>query len=99
MKDHPQVESLISELDQLYNVIAGFIEMEQEEIESTAKPVFERLTKIYKLAVLSANLSEETKGWIQPSIDFFTESILNPPISKRTPLTKVQVDELIAWEY
>ena len=99
LKDHPQVESLISELDQLYSVIADFIEMEQEEIESTAKPVFERLTKIYKLAVLSVNLSEETKGWIQPSIDFFTESILNPPIGKRTPLTKVQVDELIAWEY
>ena len=73
--------------------------MDQQEAESTAKPVFEQLTKIYKLAVLSENLTDETKAWIQPAIDFLKEDILNTPISKRSPLTKDEVDALIAWNY
>tara|TARA_B110000263_G_C14840516_1_gene299539 strand:- start:97 stop:507 length:411 start_codon:yes stop_codon:yes gene_type:complete len=99
LKDNPDSASTISLLDQLYTVIAEFESMSQEEVESTAKPVFEQLTKIYKLAVLSENLTDETKGWVQPAIDFFTEDLLNTPIGKRSPLTRDEVDALIAWNY
>jgi alkylation response protein AidB-like acyl-CoA dehydrogenase len=99
LKDRPDSAATIALLDQLYKVIAEFESMSQEEVESTAKPVFEQLTKIYKLAVLSENLTNETKGWVQPAIDFFTEDILNTPIGRRSPLTRDEVDALIAWNY
>ncbi|HIO67022.1 MAG TPA: acyl-CoA dehydrogenase [Flavobacteriales bacterium] len=99
LKDHPGSATIITVLDQLCEVMGGFQSMDQQEAESTAKPVFEQLTKIYKLAVLSENLTDETKAWIQPAIDFLKEDILNTPISKRSPLTKDEVDALIAWNY
>jgi len=91
--------NLLEGLNQLYKVIQDFQSMEQEEIESTAKPLFEKLTEYYKLSILIQQLNDETKGWVQPSIDFFKSQILNTQIQKRTPLSRTEVDELISWSY
>jgi len=99
LKDDPNSEALLKQLDNLYAVLQELESMEQDEVESTAKPLFEELTSFYKLAVLIQQLNDETKGWVVPAIEYFRASLLNMPIGKKTPLTREQVDGLIAWEY
>jgi len=90
---------LLAGVDRLYKTLQEFQSMERDEIESTAKPVFEKLTQYFKLCILIQNLSDDNKGWIQPAINFFKQDLLDKGIQKRTPLTKSEVDDLIAWEY
>jgi len=90
---------LLAGVDRLYKTLQEFQSMERDEIESTAKPVFEKLTQYFKLCILIQNLSDDNKGWVQPAIDFFKQDLLDKGIQKRTPLTKSEIDDLIAWEY
>jgi len=94
-----QGPGLTTALYQVYSVIQEFEGMEQDDIESTAKPVFEKLTDFYKLSLLLQQCNDDTKGWIQPAIDFFKDRILNIGVEKRTPLSRAEIDALIAWRY
>ena len=94
-----QGDSVLEQLDELYGLIAGLSSLGQDEMESTAKPVFEKLTEFYKLSLLYQNLSPESEKWVLPAISFFEELVLNQPLKPRTPLSKEAVGELIAWTY
>ena len=99
LNDTDNCDELLSVLDQLYSILANFQSMEQDKMESTAKPVFEKLTLMYKLSVLHQQLNEKTQGWVQPAIEFFTDKILTTTVQTKTPLSRDEVDALIAWKY
>lgn len=90
---------LLESVEQLFDVVSTFESLERDELESTAKPLFEKLTEFYKLALLYQEHNDNTKGWVQPAIRFFTNKLLNTGVQKRTPLSRAEVDALIAWEY
>ncbi len=99
LKEAERGEQLLASLEQLFSLVGTFESLERDELESTAKPVFEKLTDFYKLTLLHQQLNDKTKGWVQPAIGFFTDKLLNTAVQKRTPLTREEVDALIAWEY
>ncbi|MGM0477889.1 MAG: acyl-CoA dehydrogenase family protein [Bacteroidota bacterium] len=69
---------------------------DQESIELTAKYLFDQLTTLYQFALLVAQNNEDTKNWMQPSIEY-----LKLKLKKENPgrcLTQEEIEGLMGWE-
>ncbi|WP_034258770.1 acyl-CoA dehydrogenase family protein [Aequorivita capsosiphonis] len=83
---------LISFADTLKN-------LPQDEMETTAKPFFDKVTEVFQIALLIEALDEESKVWIQPAVDFLKEKYSSDKLKAIKPLSTEEVKEMIAWEF
>ncbi len=72
--------------------------MEQAEMEATAKPVFERLTAIYQISIMAFYKDETSEEWLAPAIHFLVNKLKNETLHKVVPLEKSEVEKMIAWD-
>ncbi|MBP6732724.1 MAG: hypothetical protein KA149_11735, partial [Chitinophagales bacterium] len=91
-------EFLLSSLQQLKAFAQQLKQMEQPEMEASAKPFFERLTSLYQISVLIDNLNDESGTWINPSITYLKEKYNANGLSAVKPLSVEEVRNMVAWE-
>lgn len=85
------------ELDRLFKLVREFGDAEQEMVESTAKPVFERLTQLYQLALVLERRDDESKAWIDPASRYLSEVLFPSGPGMQTPLDEKELEGLIGW--
>ena len=73
--------------------------MPQDEMESSAKLFFEKLTSLYQISLLIDALNDESKEWILPALTYLKEKFALTGLQKVKPLSVAEVKGLIAWEF
>ena len=93
-----QYESLLKNaLHEVVTLFKSFKEDGQEEVEATAKPLFERLTLLFQIAVLYEYLDDQSNPWINPAIDYLVEQVQGSPLQKKKPLPLEVVESMMGW--
>ena len=72
--------------------------MRQDEMESSAKMFFEKLTSLFQVALLADAINEESKQWIEPTIDFLKKKYLPAELTEEKPLSVREINQLIGWD-
>lgn len=90
---------LEQELSQIQKIQAELQDTEEREvIESTAKPLFEKLILLYETALMIRERDEINKQWMAPALDYRISSF-EQGIKIEHPSSTETIRELIGWEY
>ncbi len=73
--------------------------MPQDEMESSAKLFFEKLTSLYQISLLIDALNDESKEWILPALAYLKEKYAPTGLQEVIPLSVAEVNGLIGWEF
>jgi len=92
-------EDLLQDLNDLKILASSLANKERDIIESTSKPLFEKLTKLYQISVLLDALNNENAPWVKPAIVFLKENLSCKNPELRSPLSKTEISGLISWDY
>lgn len=90
---------MLEQLQQLKTFAEKLRHLPQDEMEASAKPLFERLTTLYQISVLLDNLNNESAAWINPSVQFLKDRLAPAVLSEVKPLSVEEVKGLMAWEF
>ncbi|WP_051295899.1 acyl-CoA dehydrogenase family protein [Eisenibacter elegans] len=91
---------LAAQLQEIQAVAKELFRQPQEIIETTAKPLFERLTKLYAVVAMLRYEDSQSSVWIRIALEeavtrYFTPSSLQP----KAPRSVAEIDTLIGWEF
>ena len=87
------------ELQKLISFSEALKKMPQEEMESSAKLFFEKLTSLYQISLLIEALNDENKEWILPALRYHKDQYKPNGLQKVKPLSVAEVKGLIGWEF
>ena len=90
---------LKDELNKLIAFAKELTSLPQDEMESSAKPFFEKLTSLYQISLLIDALNDESKVWILPAIEFLKNKYVPADSMSIKPLSVEEVKGLIGWEF
>jgi len=90
---------LKTELQKLIAFAEALKKMPQDEMESSAKVFFEKLTSLYQISLLLNALNEESKPWILPALAWLKEKFAPADLPVVKPLSVAEVQGLIAWDF
>lgn len=71
---------------------------DNEFIQTNAPQFFERLTNIFQMSLMVLHLDNESKAWIIPSLNYFTQKIEDDGLQMVEPLSIEETEGLMAWE-
>ena len=90
---------LKEELGKLIPFAEKLKKLPQDEMEASAKLLFEKLTSLYQISLLINNLNEESRPWIIPALNWLTEKYSPSTLKEVQPLSVEAVKGLIGWEF
>jgi acyl-CoA dehydrogenase len=88
-----------TELNKLVVFTEKLRTLQQDEMEASAKPFFEKLTSLYQISLLIDAQNEESKIWILPALNYLVGKYSPSELKDVKPLSVEDVRGLIAWEY
>jgi acyl-CoA dehydrogenase len=91
-------EELLSRLEELQVLHKQFAAANQDTLEASSAPFFEHLLHLYRDTLLLTNLNEETKAWINPSLEYYRRKRTNTKLAVCTPLTVEEIKAMMGWE-
>jgi len=71
---------------------------DKDVIESTAKPLFKELIRLYQMALMIEESDDTCKKWINPALEYYAATF-SGTIQLRKPLELQRITDLIGWEY
>lgn len=95
----PHSRWMKEELKKLIDFSEKIKKYSQDDMEASAKPFFENLTRLYQISLLMDNLNEVSQKWILPAIDYLKERYLASPNTKVKTLSLAEVKDLVAWQF
>ena len=90
---------ITEELNKLIPFAEQLKKMPQDEMESSAKMFFEKLTSLYQISLLLDALNDESKVWITPALAWLKEKYAPSELKEVKPLSVEEVNGLIGWEF
>lgn len=94
----PQRQQLLNELQAVVLLMSQLRDKDQEVVEATAKPLFDRLTRLYQIALIHQHEDEESAAWCRPAREYLIEALLSEKRpTLRRPLPAEAVQQLLAW--
>ncbi|MCG3166959.1 MAG: Crotonobetainyl-CoA dehydrogenase [Bacteroidia bacterium] len=90
---------LKAELNKLIVFAEKLRALAQDEMETSAKPFFEKLTSLYQISLLIDALNEESKAWITPALNWLIAKYSPSELKEVKPLPVEEVRGLLAWEF
>ncbi len=72
--------------------------LDQDTMESAGRFLMDRLTLVYKLAVLLNARDENSLAWIDPAVAYFADVLYPKPFMPKAPPSVEVIHGLIAWE-
>jgi acyl-CoA dehydrogenase len=97
-KNKEQGKWLLQELEPLSIFPKKLAMLQQDEMEATAKPFFEKLTSLYQIALLVDAINDESSKWLLPAIDYLKSKYAPAELKEQKPISVDEVKNLIAWE-
>ena len=85
-------------LDELLILLAELPKLERADQEATAKPLFERLTKLYMISLLQQYRDEESQRWIDRALDYWANQLINPAMKMIKAPGRDSIEALLSWE-
>lgn len=91
---------ILTQIRSLQSFAHKIMTLTDEEMQSNAKPFFEKLTTIYQIGLMIKNLDEISKGWIEPALNYFIKNLLerSSELEMTHTLSEQEIANLIAWE-
>jgi len=89
---------LIKQFDQLNQKINQLRNLDKDSMEVEAKYVFEKLTRLYQIALLYNYKDEDSKVWISPAIICLKQLYFNTS-EQKIVFTRAEVKAMIAWDF
>lgn len=90
---------LKDELNKLIVFTEKLRTLQQDEMEASAKPFFEKLTSLYQISLLIDALNEESKVWILPALNYLIGKYSPSKLKDVKPLSVEEVKGLLAWDF
>lgn len=92
-------QSIVAEaLQQLENCFHSLKEQPKDQLEASAKPIFEHLTQIYQITLLAHYQDETSSSWIQPSINYLIQQLTPKGLQLVQLLDLNTVKAMMAWD-
>ncbi len=95
--EKPESQALSGYMQELLNLIEKASEAEKDVLQLTAKPLFERLTLLYQIALLIHYRDEESAVWIDPALGYLVNDLERKGLELRKPLGRESVEAMTAW--
>lgn len=91
---------ILTQIRSLQSFAQKIMTLTDEEMQSNAKPFFEKLTTIYQIGLMINNLDEISKRWIEPALNYFIKNLLerSSELEMTHTLSEQEIANLIAWE-
>ncbi len=89
----------IAELKEVSTLFQDLSRQDTETLEASAKPAFERLTRLYTIAAIAYYANEENTAWTEPALHFLLSRLSTPSpkgIVKAPTLDTIQA--LMGWQ-
>jgi len=91
-------EFLLLQLEELFNKTDYLRNLPQHEQEVAAKYFFDKLTKLYRVALLYLYKDKKSERWIEPAIVYLKKLYFDSD-NENLVNERKQVEEMIAWEF
>lgn len=88
---------LIDSLNEVLSTFQQLTELDRSTIEATAKPLFERFTLLYQIALLIHYTDEESKQWTNPAIEYLSRSLNSKKSLIQAAPDVEEIEQMIAW--
>lgn len=88
---------LEEKLSELVSFTATLKNLPQDEMEATAKLLFDKLTSLFQIALLVDASDKESKEWTAPAIEFLKEAYSPYKLKAIQPLTAKAIKKMIGW--
>ncbi|GAB4125013.1 MAG: acyl-CoA dehydrogenase family protein [Raineya sp.] len=92
-------ELLLEELRKIEKVVNILPQNDQDTLEFTAKQLFERLAKLYQIALLKKYEDQESKNWTQAASEFLANTLQKQEIRIATPPHQASIEAMLAWKF
>lgn len=89
---------ITKDLEELSKHLSQMGSLNQDTMECTGRHLMDRLTQVYKLALLIDSRDESTEAWVGPAVDYLTGLLYPEPFSPKAPPTVEVIQGLIGWE-
>lgn len=90
---------LEKEKNELIILAKTFADLSQESLEVSAKYFFDRLCHLYKIALVIKHQHDGNIAWMKPTLNYLIRLLKKENEGIRTPLTKEEIEHLIAWKF
>jgi alkylation response protein AidB-like acyl-CoA dehydrogenase len=90
---------LMQELEKIEKIAQLLPQNDPDTLEFTAKALFEKLAKLYQIALLSKYQDAESSTWIAPAFQFLKENLQIQDIVIQKPFEKTTVEAMLAWKF
>lgn len=91
---------LLAELSSIESNMKAVLQSQEEEIiQASIKPIFEKFTRLYQVALMLEHKDKESEKWINPAIDFWLKKLQNQSNMIVKPLDIESIKNLIAWTF
>lgn len=96
---HPAfTDMLLTESQSLHFLFKKMVTATRDQAESTAKPLFNRLIRLYQITLLLHYRDSESEAWIDPALEYLVRALKKETLELRTPLSIEKVEDLMAWK-
>lgn len=96
-QDHGELMN--ARLDQLQEVWNNLQQSEnREQVEATARPLFEQLITLYQMALLVEETDKTSRGWTRPALGYLAGTFDNS-LRVEQPIAVTELDGLMGWKY
>lgn len=90
---------LMQELEKIEKLAHLLPQDDPDALEFTAKALFEKLAKLYQIALLSKYQDEESSTWITPAFQFLKENLQKQDLAIQKPLELKTLEDMLAWSF
>lgn len=84
-------------LEKILTLISAFAGESNDTIETSAKPLFEQLIRIYQLTLAQQEMEDTNRKWLKPALDYMKNGQKND-LELVTPPSNQIVKNLICWD-
>ncbi|CAG5076312.1 acyl-CoA dehydrogenase family protein [Parvicella tangerina] len=98
--DSDYAETLGLEVQKLKATAEEIMRFDQDVMQASSKPFFDRLTTVYQMSLMVKNLDGTSENWMLPALDYFKKNVLtkNEELVNTNVLSQEEIDLLLAWK-
>jgi len=96
--DNSLQTNITNDLEEFSKHLSTIGSLDQDTMECAARHLLDRLTLIYKLALLMSSKNETNQAWTTPAINYFTDLLYPQPFEPKAPPSVAVIHGLIGWQ-
>lgn len=94
----PERDFLLAQLRDITGLMPKLLKEDRDTVETTAKPLFEQLTRLYQVALIHQHTDEVSREWTQPALEFLIDQLRPDALAIHPAPAREKVEALIGWQ-